>query len=61
MLDMEEDEFEVVPWFHNGKKYNVNPVDNYIYDINTIESAKNVQKKLDEISKPEFERIFLSN
>ena len=35
--------------------------DNYVYDINTIESAKNVQKKLDEISKPEFERIFLSN
>lgn len=37
MLDMEEDEFEVVPWFHNGKKYNVNPVDNYIYDIDTDE------------------------
>jgi hypothetical protein len=37
MLDMEEDEFEVVPWCHNGKKYNVNPVDNYIYDIDTDE------------------------
>ena len=37
MLDAEEDEFEVVPWYHNGKKYNVNPVDNYIYDIDTDE------------------------
>ena len=37
MLDMQEDEFEVVPWCHYGKKYNVNPVDNQIYDIDTDE------------------------
>ena len=30
-----DDEFEVVPWFHDGKQYNVNPVDNYLYDIDS--------------------------
>ena len=37
MLDSDEDEFEVVPWFHDGKQYNVNPVDNYLYDIDSDE------------------------
>ena len=37
MLDGDEDEFEVVPWFHDGKQYNVNPVDNYLYDIDSDE------------------------